>query len=87
MVVALGVPAALRLAGWLHLLLLFFLLGFGVLAHQQKGYYLFLIPLPFLLLYEHRIAQTLRVDQINRAFFQTNVVVGFLFLMATCFGQ
>jgi len=32
---------------------------------------------------EHRIAKTLEIDQINRAFFQTNILVGILFLLAT----
>ena len=86
MVVWLGVPHALRLAGWLHVFLLMALVAFGAVTEQHLGYYLFLIPVPFLLFYEHCIAKTLQVDQINRAFFQTNVAVGFLFLLATFFG-
>jgi 4-hydroxybenzoate polyprenyltransferase len=86
MVVWLGIPGALRLAGWLHFLLLLALITFGVMSKQHLGYYLFLIPMPLLLLYEHSIAKTLQLDAINRAFFQTNVAVGFLFLLATYFG-
>ena len=87
MVVWLGVPRALQLASLLHVMLLFCVVGFGIMTGQNKAYYLLLLPLPCLLWYEHRIAATLQVDQINRAFFQTNVVVGILFLLATCFGR
>ncbi|MFZ4115945.1 MAG: 4-hydroxybenzoate octaprenyltransferase [Chthoniobacterales bacterium] len=86
MVVWLGVPRALRLAGWLHFLLFVVLIAFGVMNRQHLGYYLFLAPVPLLLFYEHKMAATLQLDLINRAFFQTNVVVGFLFLLATYFG-
>ena len=40
-----------------------------------------LIPVPFLLLYEHRIARTLDVSLINKAFFETNAIIGTLFVI------
>jgi 4-hydroxybenzoate polyprenyltransferase len=86
MVVWLEVPGALRLAGWLHFFMLMALIAFGMISQQHWGYYFFLIPVPFLLFYEHKIAATLQLDLINRAFFQTNVVVGTLFLAATYAG-
>ena len=86
MVVWLGVPHALSLAGWLHGFLLVVLVLFGWMTQQHFFYYLFLVPVPLLLFYEHRMAKTLQLDQINRAFFQTNVLVGFLFLGATLAG-
>jgi len=86
MVVWLGAPRALQLAGYLHLLLVVALLLFGWMSKEHLGYYLCLTPLPLLLFYEHRIAKTLKIEAINRAFFQTNVVVGLLFLIATCAG-
>ena len=81
MVVWLGVPGALRLAGWLHLLMLMGLIGFGLSAHLGKIYFLGLIPVPFLLVYEHRIARTLDLGKINKAFFETNAVIGLLFVL------
>ena len=78
MVVWLGVPGALRLAGWLHLLMLMGLIGFGLSAHLGK---IVLIPVPFLLVYEHRIARTLDLGKINKAFFETNAVIGLLFVL------
>ena len=81
MVVRLGVPGALRLAGWLHGLMLLGLIAFGFSAHLGKIYWWGLLPVPFLLLYEHRIARTLDVMLINKAFFETNAVIGLLFVV------
>lgn len=83
MVLRLGIPRALTLARWLHVFLLGALILFGWMTEQHFSYYLFLIPVPLLLIYEHRIAKTLQLDAINRAFFHTNAIVGFLFLLAT----
>lgn len=81
MVVRLGIPGALKLAGWLHLAMLAGLAAFGLSAHLGLIYFLGLIPVPFLLLYEHRIARTLDVSLINKAFFETNAVIGALFVI------
>jgi 4-hydroxybenzoate polyprenyltransferase len=83
MVVRLGVPGALRLAGFLHLLMLGGLIAFGLSAHLGNIYWWGLLPVPFLLVYEHRIARTLDVALINKAFFETNAVVGLLFVVVT----
>jgi 4-hydroxybenzoate polyprenyltransferase len=81
MVVLLGVPGALRLAGLLHLLMLIGLLAFGLSAHLGKIYFAGLLPVPFLLLYEHRIARSLDLALINKAFFETNALIGALFVV------
>jgi 4-hydroxybenzoate polyprenyltransferase len=83
LVVWLGIPRALRLAGILHLLLLLALIGFGLSAHLGRIYFLGLIPVPFLLYHEHRIARSLDLGKINQAFFETNAIVGILFLLIT----
>lgn len=83
MVVQLGIPGALKLAGWLHLAMLVALIAFGLSAHLGWIYALGLIPVPFLLLYEHRIARTLDVSLINKAFFETNALIGTLFVIVT----
>ena len=80
MVIRLGIPGALKLAGWLHLILFIALLGFGLSAHLGRIYFLGLIPIPLLLVYEHRIAGSLDLGKINKAFFETNAVIGFLFV-------
>ncbi len=83
MVVWLGVPGALRLAGLLHLLMLIGLIAFGLSAHLGRIYFAGLLPVPFLLLYEHRIARSLDVGLINKAFFETNALIGALFVAVT----
>ncbi|MFZ4387784.1 MAG: UbiA-like polyprenyltransferase [Chthoniobacterales bacterium] len=83
MVVRLGVPRALSLAGWLHLGMLLSLVLFGLSAALGSIYFLGLIPVPLLLLYEHRIARTLDLGKINKAFFETNAVIGLLFVVIT----
>ena len=80
MVVKLGVPGALKLAGWLHLVMFLMLVVFGLSAHLGLAYLIGLIPIPFVLVYEHRIAGTLDLEKINKAFFETNAVIGFLFV-------
>ena len=83
MVVRLGIPGALRLAGLLHLLMLAGLVAFGFSAGLGKIYGWGLLPVPFLLAYEHRMARTLDVALINKAFFETNALVGLLFVAVT----
>jgi 4-hydroxybenzoate polyprenyltransferase len=83
MVVALGIPGALRLAGWLHAATLLGLIAFGLSAHLGKIYWWGLLPVPFLLAYEHRIARSLDLARINRAFFETNALIGLLFVAVT----
>lgn len=83
MVVKLGVPSALKLAGWLHLMMLAGLIAFGLSARLGNIYFLGLVPVPFLLFHEHRIARTLDVALINKAFFETNAAIGSLFVVIT----
>jgi 4-hydroxybenzoate polyprenyltransferase len=83
MVVWLGIPRALRVAGLLHILMLAGLIAFGLSAHLGRIYWWGLLPVPFLLAYEHRIAASLDVGKINKAFFETNAVIGLLFLVIT----
>jgi 4-hydroxybenzoate polyprenyltransferase len=83
MVVWLGIPRALRVAGLLHVLMLAGLIAFGLSAHLGGIYWWGLLPVPFLLAYEHRIAASLDVAKINKAFFETNAVIGLLFLTIT----
>jgi len=81
LVVLLGTSRALALAGWLHIIVLIFLFLFGISVPLGKIYFLGLLPIPFLLMYEHRIARTLELGRINRAFFETNAAIGVLFVV------
>jgi 4-hydroxybenzoate polyprenyltransferase len=80
MVVALGIPRALRLAGWLHAATLLALIAFGLSSHLGRIYWWGLLPIPILLAYEHRIARSLDLAKINKAFFETNALIGLLFV-------
>lgn len=81
LVVWLGIPRALALVGWLHLLVLLALVLFGFSAHLGRIYFMGLLPLPFLLMYEDRMARTLDIEKINRTFFESNAVIGFIFVL------
>lgn len=81
MVVHLGIPGALKLSGWLHLAMLAGLVAFGISAHLGWIYFFGLITVPLLLIHEHRIARTLDVSLINKAFFETNALIGALFVI------
>lgn len=87
MVVWLGVPGALRLAGCLHILMLIGLFCFGLSAQLGWVYFLGLIPVPLMLAYEHRIARTLDLGKINKAFFETNAAIGLLFVVIVLAAQ
>ena len=87
LVVWLGIPRALGLAGLLHFLLLIALPLFGLTAHLGLIYFFGLIPIPFLLFHEHRVARTLDLSRINTAFFETNAIVGLLFVVIVTLDQ
>lgn len=70
-----GIPAALRLARALHILAA---LGFGLfgwVAHLRTGYWVAFAVCVCALVWEHRLAASQEVGQINRAFFQINALV------------
>ncbi len=80
MVVRLGIPGALGFSQILHLLLLLGLAAFGASAGLGRIYYASLAPVALALGYEHRIATTLDLEKINRAFFHSNAFVGIVFV-------
>ena len=82
LVVRLGVMKSLRLAQLLHLGTLIALIGFGASAGLGRVYYGGLAVIAGALFYEHRAAQRLDLEGINRAFFQSNAFVSAIFLLA-----
>lgn len=83
MVVWLGIPGALRAAQILHGLTWIALAGFGVSAHLGLAYWIGLVVILGLLVYEHRVARSLDVSAINAAFFNSNAAIGVVFVAAT----
>ena len=85
LVVRLGLAASLRLAQFLHLLMLLALIAFGIMAKLGTIYFAAMIPVAAALFYEHRSARQLHdLAAINRAFFNSNAFVSAVFLMAVC---
>ena len=85
LVVRLGLAATLRVAQFLHLLMLMALIGFGIVAKLGTVYFALMVPIAATLIYEHRSARALDdVTSINRAFFNSNAFVSAVFLAAVC---
>jgi 4-hydroxybenzoate polyprenyltransferase len=83
MVVWLGIPGALRAAQLLHAGTWFALAAFGWSAGLGPAYWLGLIAILGLLVYEHRTARSLNVNAINAAFFNANAWIGVIFVLTT----
>jgi 4-hydroxybenzoate polyprenyltransferase len=85
LVVRLGLATSLRLAQFLHLLMLLALIAFGIMAKLGTIYFAAMIPIAAALFYEHRSARQLHdLAAINRAFFNSNAFVSAVFLGAVC---
>jgi 4-hydroxybenzoate polyprenyltransferase len=83
LVVRLGLATTLRLAQFLHLVMLMALIGFGMIAKLGTVYFASMVPIAATLIYEHRSARALdNVTLINRAFFNSNAFVSGVFLVA-----
>ncbi len=82
MVVWLGVPHALVVARWLHAGTWLALGGFGWLAGMGWIYGAGLVAILGWLVYEHRVAQTGDLGQINAAFFAANAWIGGIWFLA-----
>jgi 4-hydroxybenzoate polyprenyltransferase len=88
LVVRLGLAATLRLAQFLHLVMLIALIGFGMIGKLGTVYFASMIPIAGTLIYEHRSARALDdVTSINRAFFNSNAFVSGVFLVAVWFDR
>ena len=85
LVVRLGLAASLRVAQFLHLLMLLALIAFGITAKLGSIYFAAMIPIAAALFYEHRSARQLHdLAAVNRAFFNSNAFVSAIFLGAVC---
>lgn len=82
LVVRLGVQQSLRLAQWLHLIMLVFLAWFGMSANLGMLYFASLPVIAAALWYEHRSIKQFSLAGINRAFFNSNAFVSGAFLLA-----
>ena len=76
-----GVAAALRLALGLHVAAAAGFAGFGWAAHLGAAYWAGFGVALLGLVWEHRLARTLDVGLVNRAFFQINAIVSVALLV------
>ncbi len=83
LVVRLGIDRALQWAQILHWLAFAVLIAFGLTAKLGGTYHFALGLIAVALVYEHRVASRRDVQAVNLAFFQSNAVVGLLFLVGT----
>ena len=82
MVVKYGIPGSLRLAQFMHGVLLICLVLFGLASGLGAIYYAALVLVLGALIYEHRAAAKLDLAGINKAFFQSNAFVSLVFVLA-----
>jgi 4-hydroxybenzoate polyprenyltransferase len=83
LVIRLGLAGSLRVAQFLHFLMLLALIAFGITAKLGTIYFVAMIPIAAALFYEHRSARQLHdLAAINRAFFNSNAFVSAIFLGA-----
>jgi 4-hydroxybenzoate polyprenyltransferase len=82
MVVKYGIPGSLRLAQFMHGILLICLVLFGLASGLGAIYYAALVLVLGALIYEHRAAAQLDLAGINKAFFQSNAFVSLVFVLA-----
>lgn len=72
-----GIPASLRLAAICHAIMFALLVGIGFASpHLGWVYFLGLVPVGLLLVYEHRLVRPDDLTRVNAAFFQVNGVIG-----------
>jgi 4-hydroxybenzoate polyprenyltransferase len=87
LVVRLGIARSLGVAQILHWLAFAALAAFGWFATLGAIYFYSLAAIAVALIYEHRTAARLDPQAINRAFFNSNAVVGAIFLAAIFIDQ
>jgi 4-hydroxybenzoate polyprenyltransferase len=71
----LGVPAALRIAAFCHVLMIAALVGLGLSYPLHVVYFAGVVAVALLLTYEHAIVRPDDLSRVNLAFFYVNVVI------------
>lgn len=81
-----GIPAALRLAQVAHVLTVILLAGVGSAAGLGWPYWLGLVVVSGLLIYEHSLVKPGDLSKVNLAFFTMNGYISVITLLATVLG-
>ena len=81
-----GVKFALRIAAWCHAVMFAFLVVLGILNPFLGWiYFVGLMPIAALLIYEHRLVKPDDLTRVNAAFFQVNGLISFGLLALVLF--
>ncbi|MBI1325456.1 4-hydroxybenzoate octaprenyltransferase [bacterium] len=78
-----GVARSLRIAACMHVCMVAFLVVLGVAMPLGAIYFAGVTSVAGLLIYEHRLVQPEDLSQVNRAFFQVNIVISIGLLAVT----
>ena len=70
-----GIPAALKVARWLHLATWILFVLAGLAAGAGRWYYAGVLLVGLVLVYEHRLVKPDDLSRINQAFFEANVII------------
>ncbi|MBX7236709.1 MAG: putative 4-hydroxybenzoate polyprenyltransferase [Caldilineales bacterium] len=81
-----GIPVALRLAQIAHVLTVILLAGVGIVAGLGWPYWLGLVVVAGLLVYEHSLVKPDDLSKVNLAFFTMNGYISVITLLATVLG-
>lgn len=82
-VVKWGVAKALRIARFLHLIAIVGFVLAGIVMGSSSIYFLSILIMALLLIYEHSLIKPDRLHNVNMAFFTLNGWVSFIFLVGT----
>ncbi len=78
-----GVARALQISTICHLCTIVFLIMVGLSAHMNLLYWIGLVAVIVVLVWEHRIVSPTDLSRINRAFFDLNAYVSIAFFLST----
>jgi 4-hydroxybenzoate polyprenyltransferase len=83
LVVRWGARNALQAAFLSHMLMLFLLVGFGLLCRFRMAYFVGLVIILISVLLEHFLARRRSLNWVNNAFFRLNALISMVFLVVT----
>ncbi|MEO6052473.1 MAG: UbiA-like polyprenyltransferase [Chthoniobacterales bacterium] len=85
LVIRLGIPRSLQVAIALHFFAFICFMLFGYVAQLGLPYYAGLLVMLISFICEHRVARQASIDAINKAFFTSNAIVSFVFVISVAF--
>lgn len=81
LVVKWGIPKTLQMSSVFHVLSLGLFFIFGFMMHLKAIYYISIVIIGFILIWEHAILKPTNLSKINQAFFTANGFISFVFFL------